>query len=107
DGFGFSNDARQPLRSAGPGQHSQRNFRQSHFARAVTSDTDVGSHRDFKSSADTMTVDCCDDQLRRLLQTRKRFIRVQTEIIVELRRYISEYLNICAGAEKFLCDAGD
>ncbi len=54
-----------------------------------------------------MTIDCCNYQLWRLLQTRKRLVRVQTEIILEFRSHTAEHLNVGAGTKEFLTAARD
>ena len=54
-----------------------------------------------------MTINCGNDQLRRLLQPQQRFVRVQTEIILEFGSHTAKHLNVGAGAKEFSPAAGD
>ena len=54
-----------------------------------------------------MAVDGGNDQLRRLFQTRQRLVRVQTEIVLELRRHLAEHLNVRARTKKLLALSSD
>ena len=54
-----------------------------------------------------MTIYGGNHQLRRLLQAIQCFIRMQTEIVFELRRDIAEHCDISAGTEKLFAAAGN
>src|SRR4029077_3819869 len=77
DGFALPYQARQTLRSAGSGKHSEVDFGQADLAGIFAGNSEVGSHGNLEASADTMAVDCGDYELRRVLQAQQRFIRVQ------------------------------
>jgi hypothetical protein len=52
-----------------------------------------------------MSIDRSDHELRRLFQTRQRFVRVQTEIILERWRDVREHANVGARAKELLARA--
>ena len=54
-----------------------------------------------------MAINRSDYQLRRLLQTQKRFVGMQAKIIFECRRHLAQYLNIRARTKEFLAASGD
>ena len=54
-----------------------------------------------------MAVDSGDYQFGRLLQAIKSFVRVQTEVILELRSHFAEHGDVSAGAKEFLARPGD
>ena len=85
-----------------PGEHAERHFGEADLAGVAAGDADVGRHRDFESAADAMAVQRCDDQLRRLLQPVQRFVRVQAEVVLELRRHRAQHRDVGTGTEEAL-----
>ena len=48
----FADEPREPLRSAGAGQHAERDLGQPDLAGVLARDADVGRHRDLQAAAD-------------------------------------------------------
>jgi len=70
-------------------------------------DADVAGQGDFQTAADSVTVECGDDEFGSLLETAKRFVGVETEIVFELRVGLGEHGNAGAGGEELLASAAD
>ena len=52
-----------------------------------------------------MPVQRGDDQLRRLLETEQRLVRVQAEVVLEPRRDLGKHLDVRAGGEELVARA--
>ena len=81
----LADEARQPLRAAGAGQHAERDLGQADLAAVLPRDAEVGGHRDLEAAADGVAVQRRDDELRRLLEPVQRLVRVQAEVVLEVR----------------------
>ena len=103
----LADEAREALRSAGAGQHAERDFGKADLAGVFARDAHVGGHRDLQAAADAVAVERGDHELRRLLQPRERFVGVQAEHVLELRRHRVEHADVRAGREELLALAGE
>ena len=54
-----------------------------------------------------MAIDCRDDEFWCLFKSRKSFVRVQTKVILELRRHLAQHLNIRTRTKEFFAAAGN
>ena len=70
-------------------------------------DADVGSHGDLESAADGVAVQRGDDELRRLLEAVQRLVRMQAEVVLELRRDLGKHLDVRAGGEELVAGAAE
>ncbi len=107
DRLGFSDQAREPLGSAGSGQHAETDFRKPDLSAVAARDPNIAGHRDLEPAADGVSVERGDHELRRLLETRQRLVGVQAEVVLELRRDRVQHSDVCAGGEEALAFAGE
>jgi len=108
DGLRFAHQAREPLRTAGSGEHAEGDLREADLPRALQRDADVRGHGDLQPPADRVAVHRRDDQLGSLFQPVQRLVGVETEVVLELRRDLREHFDVRAGGEEFLtCPAQD
>src|SRR5438093_6339066 len=95
-------EAREPLRAAGPRQDAERDFRQPDLAGALARDPDVGGHRDLESPAHGVAVQRRDHQLGSVLEAVEGLVGVEAEVVLERRIHGLEHVDVRAGAEKLL-----
>ena len=88
-----------------PGKDAEGDLGKADFAGALQRDADVGRHRDLQTAADGVAVQRGDDELRRLLEAVERLVRVEAEVVLELRRDLGEHLDVRAGGEELVARA--
>ena len=100
-----SDNARNSLRAARARKHAKIHFRQPDLAAFLFRDADVASHRDLKAASHRVAVQSRDNELRRLLEARKRLIGMQTEIILKCGVRLRQHRDTRARGEEFLARA--
>src|SRR5207302_1888518 len=100
-------EAEEPVRAAGPGEHAERDLGEAALAAALPRDPDVGRHRDLEAAADRVAVQRRDDELRRLLEAVERLVRVEAEEVLEAGRDLLEHLDVRARREELVALAGE
>ena len=74
-------------------ENTKVDFRKSDLAGVLSCDSDVSRHCDFESATNCVAVDCADNEFGSLLQSRKSFVCVKAEVVLEARSHAVEHLN--------------
>ena len=102
-----ADEPRKPLGAAGAGQHAQRHLGQPDVVCALRREAEVTAERDLQATAETVSVDRGDDDLRRALELRHDLVRVDDErrLVVGVGR--REHLHVRARGEELLRGAAN
>src|SRR5262249_45051910 len=104
---GFTDEARQSLRTAHPGHYTKVDFGQTDPTAFFFGDSNIAGHGDFQSATDSVAVDGGDNNLRRVFQTHKHFMAVKREVIPEGQGFAGQHIDVSAGGKEFFWLAGD
>jgi hypothetical protein len=102
---GASNGAGKALCAASAGENAEIHFGKADLAALFFGDADVAGEGNFETATDSVAVKGSDDKFGSLLETAKRFVGVEAEIVFELRVGLCEHRDAGARGEKLFASA--
>src|SRR5580692_376854 len=105
-GSALADQARESLSSAHSGHDSEPDLGEPDLEVPSARDANVAREGELEAAADAVPVDRGNDELRRIFEAKQSLVRVEAEVVSEVRVGLTQHVNVLAGAEKLVAVPG-